>query len=45
MPAEVGQPAPEFELQSHLGDKVALSQYKGKKNVVIGFFPLAFTSG
>jgi peroxiredoxin len=45
MPAEVGQPAPEFTAPSHLGDNVALSQFKGQKYVVLAFFPAAFTSG
>ena len=45
MPAEVGQPAPDFTTPSHLGDNVTLSQFKGSKHVVLGFFPAAFTSG
>jgi peroxiredoxin len=38
-----GQPAPDFELKSHDGRVVRLSDYRGKKNVVIAFFPLAWT--
>ncbi|MBI2867494.1 MAG: redoxin domain-containing protein [Chloroflexi bacterium] len=45
MSADVGQPAPDFTLPSHLGGDVTLSQFKGQKNIVLGFFPLAFTSG
>ena len=40
---KVGDPAPDFELESHLGGKFRLSDLRGKKNVVIAFFPLAFT--
>jgi peroxiredoxin len=35
--------APDFELESHLGDRVRLSEYRGKHNVFIAFFPLAWT--
>ena len=40
---KIGDPAPEFTLHSVSGDKVALSQYRGKKNVVISFVPAAWT--
>jgi len=43
MPAEVGQPAPDFTLPSTAGGEVTLSSFKGKKNVVVFFFPKAFT--
>lgn len=43
MPAEVGQPAPDFTLDAHDGSQVTLSGFKGKKNVVLFFFPKAFT--
>lgn len=48
---EVGDDAPDFEL-SATGDtagkgaerkKIRLSDYRGKKNVVLAFFPAAFT--
>ena len=38
-----GQPAPDFTLASTSGDKVTLSALRGH-NVLIAFFPLAFTS-
>lgn len=42
MPA-VGSPAPDFTLPSTAGSDVTLSSLRGK-NVLIAFFPLAFTS-
>jgi len=38
-----GQEAPDFELRSHKGGTVRLSDFLGKKNVVLAFHPLAFT--
>jgi peroxiredoxin len=43
MPVEVGQEAPDFELPNQFGEKVRLSSYRGAKNVVLVFFPKAFT--
>jgi len=40
---KIGDAAPEFELKSQLGPAVKLSDYKGK-NVVIAFYPFAFTA-
>lgn len=40
----VGSPAPEFALHSTNGELVTLAQFKGKSNVLLAFFPLAFTS-
>jgi peroxiredoxin len=42
MALKVGRPAPDFVLTSHTGEKVTLSGYRGK-NVVLAFFPLAWT--
>jgi peroxiredoxin (alkyl hydroperoxide reductase subunit C) len=39
----VGEEAPDFTLKSHLDTEVALSSFRGKKNVVLAFYPLAFT--
>ena len=39
----VGEPAPDFTLPSVAGEKITLSQFKGKKNVVISFVPAAWT--
>lgn len=43
MKIEIGQPAPDFTLYDSEKSKVTLSESKGK-NVVLLFFPLAFTS-
>jgi peroxiredoxin (alkyl hydroperoxide reductase subunit C) len=40
----VGEIAPDFTLPSTTGEMVTLSSYRGKKNVLIAFFPLAFSS-
>ena len=40
---KVGEPAPDFTLPSVSGESVTLSQYRGKKNVVISFVPAAWT--
>ena len=40
---KVGDKAPDFNLKSTSGDQVTLSQFKGQKNVLLAFFPLAFT--
>lgn len=38
-----GADAPDFELDSHQDAKVSGSSFKGKKNVLIVFYPLDFT--
>jgi glutaredoxin-dependent peroxiredoxin len=43
MPIKVGQPAPDFTLYNTAKQPVSLSEQKGK-NVLLLFFPLAFTS-
>ncbi|MCX5829900.1 MAG: peroxiredoxin [Deltaproteobacteria bacterium] len=40
---KVGQKAPDFTLPAVAGGKIALSQYRGKKNVVLSFVPAAWT--
>ena len=39
----VGSPAPDFTLRSTAGTDVTLSSFRGDKNVLLAFFPLAFT--
>jgi peroxiredoxin len=40
----VGEPAPDFALQSTAGETVSLASFRGKQPVLLAFFPLAFTS-
>jgi peroxiredoxin len=42
---KVGDMAPDFTLQATTGQKVTLSEFRGKKPVVLAFFPAAFTGG
>ena len=42
---KVGDKAPEFELGDTTGNKIKLSEFRGKKNVVLAFYVLAFTGG
>ena len=44
MAIPVGQAAPDFTMTSQTGDKITLSQYRGKP-VVFAWFPAAFTAG
>lgn len=44
MAAEVGKPAPDFELTADTGEKVKLSDFKGKY-VVLYFYPKDMTPG
>jgi len=39
---KVGDIAPDFSLQSDQSKSVTLSDYRGKKNVVLAFYVLAF---
>jgi peroxiredoxin len=43
MAVEVGQEAPDFELSDQHGEPVRLSSFRGAKNVVLVFYPLAFS--
>ncbi len=42
---KVGELAPNFELMGSDGKKYKLADFKGKKGVVIAWFPKAFTGG
>ncbi len=42
---KVGSSAPEFTLRATDGKTYQLSDFKGKKNVVLAFYVLAFTGG
>jgi peroxiredoxin len=43
MPAEIGQPAPEFTLKDQDGNEVSLSDFEGDKGVALVFYPFTFT--
>jgi len=43
MAVEVGDEAPDFDLKDQHGTPVKLSGLRGKKNVVLVFYPLAFS--
>jgi len=45
MTLKVGDIAPDFTLTDTAGKKVTLSEFRGKNNVVLAFFVLAFTGG
>jgi len=45
MTLKVGDIAPDFTLPDTAGNKVKLSDFRGKNNVVLAFFVLAFTGG
>lgn len=44
MAVEVGDEAPDFELRDQHNSPVRLSDLRGRKNVVLVFYPFAFTS-
>jgi peroxiredoxin len=43
MALKPGDPAPDFTLPSTVGDKLTLSSLRGKKNVLLMFYPLDFS--
>lgn len=43
MAVDVGEQAPEFELKDQHGTPVRLSDFQGRKHVVLVFYPLAFS--
>jgi peroxiredoxin len=43
MALKAGDDAPDFELRSHRGGTVRLSEFRGRNHVVLAFHPLAFT--
>lgn len=42
---KVGDTAPDFTLRDQAGKEVRLSDFHGKKNVVLAFYVFAFTGG
>ena len=43
MTITIGQAAPEFEVVNQHGEKISLASFKGKKNVVLLFYPFSFS--
>jgi peroxiredoxin len=43
MPLEVGQQAPDFTLRDQNREEVTLLSYRGQKNVLLVFYPFAFS--
>ncbi len=39
----VGETAPDFTLSNQYGEQISLSDFQGRKNVVVMFYPFAFT--
>ena len=42
---KVGDAAPEFKIKDYNGKTWKLSSFRGKRNVVLAFYVLAFTGG
>jgi peroxiredoxin Q/BCP len=42
---EAGKPAPDFALKDQDGKETKPSSFRGKKNVLIAFYPKDFTGG
>lgn len=43
MTLEIGKPVPDFSLVSQHGETIQLSSFKGKKKVVVLFYPFSFS--
>jgi peroxiredoxin len=43
MTLTIGQAAPDFEVMNQHGEKVSLASFKGEKNIVLLFYPFAFS--
>lgn len=43
--AQVGKKAPSFKLKNQDGETISLADFKGKRNVVLYFYPKAMTPG
>ena len=42
---KIGDSAPDFKVPSTTGKPITLGEFRGKKAVVLAFFPAAFTGG
>jgi len=45
MKLKVGDEAPAFSLPASTGKTITLAEFKGRKKVVLAFYPKAFTGG
>jgi peroxiredoxin (alkyl hydroperoxide reductase subunit C) len=43
MPLDIGRPAPDFTLKDQHGQDVSLTDFRGEKNLVLVFYPFAFS--
>lgn len=43
MSLEIGRPAPDFTLKNQYGEDMSLGDFTGRKNLVMVFFPFAFS--
>jgi peroxiredoxin len=43
MSLNIGDLAPDFTIKNQFGQEVSLSSFRGKKNVVVTFYPFSFT--
>jgi len=41
----VGEAAPDFTLKDHTGTAVTLSSWRGRRPVLVAFYPKSFTGG
>ena len=41
----IGDIAPDFSLAATTKEKITLSEYRGKKNIVVAFYGMDFTPG
>jgi hypothetical protein len=41
-PPGIGEPAPDFTLPSTTGDEISLSEFRGKKHVILEFYGVYF---
>lgn len=44
MTLETGRPAPDFALKSQHGEDITLASFRGRRAVVVMFYPFAFSS-
>ncbi|HEY9413503.1 MAG TPA: redoxin domain-containing protein, partial [Pseudonocardia sp.] len=42
-PPQVGSEAPDFTLRTQNNEEVTLSSFRGKRNVLVVFYPFAFS--